>query len=323
MRIFLTGTAGFIGANVAEALLDRGDEVIGADNLNDAYDVKLKAQRLSLLEGRSEFRFARMDISEYEQVRALWEEYGPFDAVLNLAARAGVRASVIDPWVYYSTNTIGTLNLLEMCRQAGPRKFVLASTSSMYGASSEQPFSEEQRTNKPISPYAASKGAAEQLCYTYHFLHGLDVTVFRYFTVYGPAGRPDMSMLRFVKWITEGETVSIYGDGSQSRDFTFVTDIARGTVLGLRELGYEVINLGNDRPIGLLEVVRLVEEATGKKARLSFEEGFVADVPRTWASITKAEELLGWSPQIRLEDGVAKTIDWYHSNREWAKEIKL
>lgn len=234
-----------------------------------------------------------------------------FDAVINLAARAGVRYSVENPWVYCETNVGGTLNLLELCRERRIPKFVLASTSSLYGKNNPVPFREDANTDAPLSPYAASKKAAEALCYSYHHLHGLDVTVLRYFTVYGPAGRPDMVLFRFVKWLSEDQPVVIYGDGGQSRDFTYVEDIARGTVAGLKRLGYEVINLGSDRPVVLREALRMIEERMGKRAEIRWEAAHAADMRATWAKIGKARELLGWEPRTALGEGLTALVELY------------
>jgi len=320
MHVLLTGAAGFIAGRVAELLLDEGHAVTGVDNLNDAYDVRLKEWRLARLQARPGFGFQRLDIADRQALRPCFEG-ASFDAVVNLAARAGVRPSVQNPWVYVEANVTGTLNLLEMCREFDVKKLVLASTSSLYGASNPLPFREDANTDRPLSPYAASKKAAEALCYTYHALHGLDVTVFRYFTVYGPAGRPDMSPFRFVQWIHEGRPVTVYGDGRQSRDFTYVDDIARGTIAGLRPLGYQVINLGSDRPVVLLDLVRLVEELAGREARLEFRPSHPADVPATWADIGRAEQLLGWRPQVPFREGMERLVRWYGENRAWAREI--
>jgi nucleoside-diphosphate-sugar epimerase len=297
--------------------------VVGIDNMNDAYDPRLKEHRLATLQGREDFDFIRLDIADHAALDSALAGRPPFDAVVNLAARAGVRPSVVDPWVYVDTNITGTLNLLELCRSTGCRKFVLASTSSLYGGSNPLPFSEDQDTSRPLSPYAASKKGAEVLTYTYHYLHGIDVTVFRYFTVYGPAGRPDMSLFRFCRWIAEGEPVEIFGDGHQSRDFTYVDDIARGTVLGLKPLGYEVINLGSDQPHELLRTVELIEKETGKKADLVFAPEAKADVRATWASVEKARRLLGWRPEVMLDEGVHRLVAWYMENRELARGLQL
>jgi nucleoside-diphosphate-sugar epimerase len=311
MRVLVTGAAGFIGWKTTELLLSEGHTVVGVDNFNDAYDVRLKEWRLVQLLPHHNFQFHRLDICDLECLKPLFED--GFDGVINLAARAGVRYSVENPWVYLDTNVTGTLNLLELCRQHGVRKFVLASTSSLYGKNNPVPFREDANTDGPLSPYAASKKAAEALCYTYHHLYGLDVTVLRYFTVYGPAGRPDMALFKFVEWISAGEPVVIYGDGQQSRDFTYVDDIARGTVAALRPLGYEVINLGSDRPVVLLDALRRIEELMGRRAEIRWEEPHAADMRATWADIRKARSLLSWQPQTVLEDGLNALVEWYAS----------
>lgn len=315
----VTGCAGFIAAKVSEMLLQQGHRVVGIDNMNDAYDVRLKQWRLERLKS-SDFTFHRLDICDRPALEHVFATR--FDAVINLAARAGVRQSVQNPWVYLETNATGTLNLLELCRTHEVPKFVLASTSSLYGAKNPRPFSEDANTNMPLSPYAASKKAAETMCYTYHYLYGIDVTVFRYFTVYGPAGRPDMSLFRFVQWVSEERPVTIFGDGQQSRDFTYVEDIARGTIAGLKPTGYEVINLGSDEPVGLMDVLGMVEELVGKKAQRVYQPRHPADVLATWANIGRAHELLGWRPQTHLKEGVANLVRWYEENREWAKDIQ-
>jgi nucleoside-diphosphate-sugar epimerase len=223
--------------------------------------------------------------------------------------------------VYIDTNVTGTLNLLELCREHGTRKFVLASTSSLYGAHNPRPFSEDANTDGPLSPYAASKKAAEGLCYTYHYLYQIDVTVLRFFTVFGPAGRPDMSLFRFTQWISEDRPVMVFGDGRQERDFTYVDDIARGAIAALKPLGYEVINLGSDEPVVLLDAIRLIEKLVGKQARLEYRERHPADVLATWANIGKAERLLGWRPQLPFDACVERLVEWYRANRNWASEI--
>ncbi len=293
--------------------------MVGIDNLNDAYDVRLKEWRLEQLQGKPEFRFHRVDICSRDQLRDVFSS--KFQAVINLAARAGVRQSLENPWVYFETNLTGTLNLLELCREFDVNKFVLASTSSLYGASESVPFTEDSPTNEPLSPYAASKKGAEALCHSYHYLYGIDITVLRYFTVYGPAGRPDMSLFRFVQWISEGQDVMVFGDGQQSRDFTYLDDIARGTIKALRPLGYETINLGSDQPIVLMDAIRLIEELVGKEAKLEFRPRHRADVMATWADITKAVELLEWAPQHDFKAGLEALVLWYQANRAWARQV--
>jgi len=322
MNYLITGVCGFIASKVAEFLLDEGHNIVGIDNLNDAYDPRLKDWRLDRLQARKNFTFKRIDICDRAKLREVFAESPRFDGLINLAARAGVRQSIENPWVYFETNCTGTLNLLEMCREYKVPKFVLASTSSLYGSHNPLPYSEEADTNRPLSPYAASKKGAEAICYSYHHLFGIDVTVFRYFTVYGPAGRPDMSVFRFVQWISESRPVVIFGDGAQSRDFTYVDDIARGTIKGLRPLGYEIINLGSDSPAQLMEVLRMAERLTGKTAQIVTRPAHPADVPATWANITRAREVLGWSPVMTLKEGIESVVNWYNENRTWTREIR-
>ncbi|HSJ13811.1 MAG TPA: NAD-dependent epimerase/dehydratase family protein [Longimicrobiales bacterium] len=320
-RYLVTGAAGFIGSKVSELLLERGDEVVGVDNLNDAYDVRLKEWRLDRLLPVPGFRFEKRDIADRSATAALFDG-AKYDGVINLAARAGVRQSVANPWVYNQTNSDATLNLLHECVTHDVGKFVLASTSSLYGGDHPQPYAETLSTERPLSPYASSKKAAEVMCYTYHYLYGIDVTILRYFTVYGPAGRPDMSLFRFVQWISEGRPVTVYGDGRQSRDFTFVDDVARGTIAGLTPVGYEIINLGSDEPVVLADAITLVEQLTGQQAQLHYVPRHPADVLATWADIGKAERLLGWRPGYDFRKGVGALVDWYGRNREWARDIR-
>jgi UDP-glucuronate 4-epimerase len=318
----LTGVAGFIGYETARQLLADGHRVVGVDNMNDYYDVRLKEHRLDLLDGLPGFTFHRLDIEDIDALRALFREHH-FDAVINLAARAGVRYSMIDPHVYMTTNAMGTLNLLELMRHEGVNKMVLASTSSLY-AGQPMPFTEELPVNTPISPYAASKKAAEVMAHSYRHLYGLDISVVRFFTVFGPAGRPDMSIFRFIKWIDEGHPLELFGDGSQSRDFTYVSDIARGVIAATKELGYEIINLGGgNNPISMNYVIGRIEERFSKKAKIDYKPFHVADITSTWADISKAERLLGWKPELSLDEGLDLTLDWYEANRSWLKDVEL
>ncbi len=322
MESFLiTGCAGFIGWKVSEKLLEKGYKVVGIDNLNDYYDKRLKEYRLELLKSYKNFIFYLADIEDMLSLEEIFKRHS-FDCVINEAARAGVRYSIENPHVYFTTNVLGTLNLLELSKRHGVKKFVLASTSSLY-AGQPMPFKEDLPVNTPISPYAASKKSAEVLCYTYHYLYRIDVSVVRYFTVYGPAGRPDMSIFRFIKWVLEGKPLEIFGDGSQSRDFTYIEDIAEGTLLATKPLGYEVINLGNNKPHTLSEVIALIEKYTGKRARLELKDFHKADMKATWADIQKAENLLGWKPKVSLEEGIRRTVEWTLQNWEWIREVKV
>ena len=320
-KILVTGSAGFIGASVSEMLLKNGYQVVGVDNLNDYYDVNLKLKRLEQLKKSSHYTFYKTSIEDFNELKKIFHDNNPH-GVINLAARAGVRYSIKNPFAYILTNSIGNLNLLELCREYGIDKFVLASTSSLY-AGQKTPFREELPVNTPISPYAASKKAAEAMTYTYHYLYGLDVTVLRYFTVYGPAGRPDMAVFRFIKLILEGKPLIIFGDGQQERDFTYIDDIARGTIDALKPLGYQVINLGNSHPSKLSEMLKIIEKYLGKNAIIKHEKQDRADMKKTWADIKNAKEFLGWAPKIDLETGIKKTVDWMKINWEWVSELKI
>ena len=312
-KVLLTGAAGFIGAKTAELLLARGVEVVGIDNLNDYYDVRLKHYRLSHIKD-SRFQFIQMDIENKEALQELFKSH-KFDVVFNLAARAGVRYSMENPDVYMTTNAMGTLNLLECMREHKVSKFVLASTSSLY-AGQPMPFKEDLAVNTPISPYAATKKAAEVMAYSYHYLYGIDVSVVRYFTVYGPAGRPDMSPFIFADKIFKNEELPVFGDGTQSRDFTYVDDIAEGTILAAKNVGYEIINLGGgNNPFTLLQMIAMMEKFAGTKARLSLSDKVKADMDVTWADISKAKALLGWEPKISFEEGIHRLMKWHESHR--------
>ncbi len=343
MVYLVTGAAGFIASKVCELLLAEGHTVVGVDNLNDYYDPRLKDYRLGRLlgEGASfapsgdrpsryagtarqhgNFIFRALDLEDMAALEALFTEFS-FDAVFNLAARAGVRYSLENPHVYLSTNAHGTLNVMEAMRRHGVKKQVLASTSSLY-AGCPMPFTEDQPVNTPLSPYAATKKAAELMAYTYHKLYGIDTTVVRYFTVFGPAGRPDMAPFRFIEWISRGQPIELFGDGTQARDFTFVDDIARGTVLAAKPLGYEIVNLGGgNNPINLHTIIGYIEGALGRKAAVLGKPPHAADVKETWADIRKAERLLGWRPTVSVEDGFRRTVAWHQQNAAWLQHIRL
>jgi nucleoside-diphosphate-sugar epimerase len=324
MKTYLiTGVAGFIAARVAEMLLDAGHAVTGIDNLNDAYDVRMKEYRLRQLQERENFEFIRLDISDWDALLQSPVSDLQFSAVINLAARAGVRASIEDPWVYVDTNMTGTLNLLEFSRRAGIPKFILASTSSIYGLNAPLPTPETADSSRPLQAYAASKKGAEAMTHAYHHLYGIDATIVRFFTVYGPAGRPDMSVFRFIRWIVEGETLHLNGDGTQTRGFTYIDDIARGVIQALRPVGYEIVNLGGHESISMNGLIALIEQQTGRRAKVTHHPFHTADMKANLADVTKAGELLGWEPRVGLEEGIARTIDWYMQNRSWAKDIAL
>ena len=315
----ITGAAGFIGARTSEMLIKDGHSVVGIDNMNDAYDPRIKEYRLRKLQALPGFAFHQLDISK----KAIIDQFkdDKFDGVINLAARAGVRYSVQDPWIFVESNMIGTLNMLEICRQTGTKKFVVASTSSIYGEDPPYPTPESASSSEPLQPYAASKKGAEAMSHAYHHLYGIDVSVVRYFTVYGPAGRPDLAIFRFVQWITEGLPVRVNGDGHQSRGFTYIDDIARGTILALRPVGYEVINLGGHEVISINDLIKLLEEIIGKKADVQYGPPNLADMFTNWADVSKAGGLLGWEPQFTMRTGLEKLVEWYNAEREWASKI--
>ena len=316
--VLVTGAAGFIANRVARDLAAE-HKVVAIDNVNDYYDVRLKEHRIEALDG---IEFHRIDIENKAAMQPLFEE-NQFDAVVNLAARAGVRYSMENPHVYMTTNAHGSLNLLELMREFDVKKYVLASTSSLY-AGQQMPFVESLAVNTPISPYAASKKAAEVMAYSYHFLFGIDVSVVRYFTVYGPAGRPDMSIFRFIQWIDQGVPIELFGDGSQSRDFTYVDDIASGTIAALKPVGYEIINLGGgNRPISMNTVIATLEDLLGKKAKINYRDFHKADLKSTWADISKAKNLLGWEPKISLQEGLENSVKWYVDHQPWSSSLDL
>ncbi len=322
MSVYLvTGAAGFIASRVCDFLLKDGHQVIGIDNFDPVYDLRLKEYRLARFAAQDNFHFFKESICNRDALALISEQHPTIDAVINLAAKAGVRDSLIDPWGYYQTNLTGCLNLLEMCRQHDIRKFILASTSSVYGENAPYPTPEEAESSFPLQPYAASKKAAETLCHSYHYLYGLDITVVRYFTVYGPAGRPGMSMFRFAKWISEGQEVQVYGDGSQTRGFTYLDDIARGTISALKPLGYEIINLGGHESISILDLIAKFEDAIGKKAVLTFHPAHPADMSASWADTRKAARLLNWQPQVGLDKGIRSMITWYRQEHSWASQV--
>jgi UDP-glucuronate 4-epimerase len=319
-RYLVTGVAGFIAARVTEMLLEAGHSVVGLDDMNSSYDVRMKDHRLKNLEGQKDFEFKKLDISDRSAIDGL-DASKKFDAVINLAARAGVRDSVADPWVYVDANVNGTLNLLEFARKNEIPKFILASTSSIYGTDAPLPTPETADSSRPLQPYAATKKGAEAMCHAYHFLHGIDVTVVRYFTVYGPAGRPTMSMFRFVQKISEGKPMQLFGDGEQTRGFTYIDDIARGTILALAPVGYEIINLGGHESVSMNNLIQMLEEAIGRKAVIEVGPADKADMLASWADVTKAGEMLGWEPNVGLKQGIANTVAWYKAERAWASQI--
>ncbi|MDO4559099.1 MAG: GDP-mannose 4,6-dehydratase [Planctomycetia bacterium] len=315
---------------MCDALLTSGAEVIGIDAFTDATDPRLKRWRVEqLTTAWPRFRCMEGDVTEsaqVETVRNLAAEifrnpgWTP-EVVIHLAARAGVRESVVSPGLCYRVNVGGTLNLLEFCRRHGTAKFVLASSSSVYGANAIQPQKESHPTDAPCSPYAASKKSAEVTAYSYHALHGLDISVLRFFTVYGPAGRPDMSIFRFIRNITEGDPIIVYGDGTQSRDFSYVGDVVRGIISATQPFGYRTFNLGGDHPVVLNDVITGISRRVGRRPVVDHRPPHPADIPATWADITLARTQLHWEPQIRIDEGLDRCVTWYMEHREMARSL--
>ena len=320
-KYLVLGGAGFIGSHVSELLLAHGHTVHCVDNLSDFYNPILKRWRLEQLRTSGDFSFHECDIEHTEQFYDLVEGLGPLDGVIHLAARAGVRPSVQNPRAYFDTNVTGTLNVLDACRKLGIPKLVSASSSSVYGEHNVMPYREDADTNRPLSPYAASKKAGEELCFTYHHLYKLDISLLRFFTVYGPAGRPDMSMFRFIKAIVEGLPLTLLGDGLQIRDFSFVRDIARGVVAALRPTGYRVFNLGANHPVRLNVVIETIERLSSRKAVIRRQPADPTDVSATWADVSRARKELDWEPSVTLDEGVCGALTWYLTNRKWAYSI--
>jgi len=315
MKILVTGCAGFIGSHVCKALLNRGDSVVGIDNLNNYYDVKLKQKNLEISKKSSAFKFYRQDILNYDAIKKIFEKEKP-DKVVHLAARAGVRASLENPRLYFDTNVTGTLNLLELARDYNVKSFVFASSSSVYGNQKKIPFSEKDNVDYPISPYAATKKAGELLCHTYHHLYNMKITCLRFFTVYGPRGRPDMAPYLFVQGVMNGTPIKKYGDGKSRRDYAFVADIVKGVVAAVdKELEYEIINLGNNKPVELNEFIRIVEKLVGRKAVINQLPLPPGDVNTTCADISKAKKLLGYKPETSFEEGMKQFVEWFKQNQ--------
>jgi UDP-glucuronate 4-epimerase len=311
MKILVTGCAGFIGSHVCEALLKRGDFVIGVDELNDYYNVRIKRQNLEILKASKSFKFYKEDIRNYNGIRKIFEKEKP-EKVVHLAARAGVRPSIEQPLLYEEVNVKGTLNLLDLAKDYKVKSFVFASSSSVYGNQKKVPFSEKDNVDNPISPYAATKKAGELLCHTYHHLYGMRITCLRFFTVYGPRGRPDMAPYKFTRLIMEGKPIPKYGDGKTKRDYTYVTDIVKGVVAAVdKELEFEIINLGNNKPVELNRFIEVIENATGKKAMIEQLSPQPGDVDITYADIAKAKKLLGYKPETSIEDGTKAFVEWY------------
>jgi UDP-glucuronate 4-epimerase len=336
VKVLVTGAAGFIGFHTSRALLARGDQVVGLDNLNEYYDVTLKRARLAVLEAEPAFTFVKVDLTDRPAIAELFSA-GRFDRVVHLGAQAGVRYSIENPFAYVDSNVIGTLTILEGCRHAGIEHLVYASTSSVYGANTKMPFSVHQNVDHPLSLYAATKKSDELMAHAYSSLFALPVTGLRFFTVYGPFGRPDMALFIFTKKILAGEPIDVFNFGHHRRDFTYVGDIAEGIIRsldrpaapnpdwsgdapdpGTSRAPYRLYNIGNQQPIDLMRYIEVLEECLGRKAEKNLLPLQLGDVPDTWADVEALVEDVGYRPETPIEIGVKNFVDWYldyYSNR--------
>jgi UDP-glucuronate 4-epimerase len=331
VRVFVTGAAGFIGFHVSQVLLGRGDEVIGIDNINDYYDPTLKEARLGMLREKQGFTFERADVGDRPAIEALFAKYKP-QRVVHLAAQAGVRYSLTNPYAYTHSNIDGFLTMLEGCRHNGVEHLVYASSSSVYGSNTKQPFSEHDNVDHPVSLYAATKKANELMAHTYAHLFGLPVTGLRFFTVYGPWGRPDMALFKFTKGILAGEPIQVFNRGQMIRDFTYIDDIVEGVVRVLDRVAapdpkfdaanpdpatsaapYRVFNIGNNRPVQLLDFIHALEKELGKEAKMELLPMQAGDVPSTRADVSELEEHTGFRPATTVEQGIRNFVAWYKS----------
>lgn len=329
MKVLLTGAAGFIGMHVAERLLTRGDEVVGVDNLNDYYDVRLKEARLARLTSIAGFRFVRMSVEDHDGMARLFAEEH-FDRVVHLAAQAGVRYSLKNPKAYIDANIVGFMNVLEGCRHAGVRHLVYASSSSVYGGNTKMPFSEADSVDHPVSLYAATKKANELMAHTYSHLYGLPTTGLRFFTVYGPWGRPDMALFLFTRAMIEGRPIDVFNHGEMQRDFTYIDDIVEGVIRTLDRVAepdatfdgehphpgrsrapFRVFNIGNQGPVKLLDFIVAIEQALGMTAQKNLLPMQPGDVPATYADVSELAAWTGFSPSMPVVDGVARFVAWY------------
>lgn len=315
MKLLVTGGAGFIGSHLDERLMNEGHQVWCLDNFNDYYNPEIKRNNIKHVQDHPNYTLIEGDILDEDLLNNLFEK-NSFDGIVHLAARAGVRPSIQEPKLYQEVNIRGTMNLLEKANEYNIKKFVMASSSSVYGNNKKVPFSESDFVDNPISPYAATKKACELIGYTYFSLYQISVTCLRFFTVYGPRQRPDMAIHKFTKWIDNGEPIHIYGDGTAKRDFTFIFDIVDGIMKSIERCdGYHVYNLGESKVIQLSDLVDVIQKTLGKKAQILYKPAQPGDVNITYADISKAKTELDYNPSVGIEEGISRFVDWYKENK--------
>jgi len=320
-KILITGVVGFIGFHTARKLLEQGLKIVGIDNIDNSYDIPLKEYRLSILRSYHNFNFHKQNIADFEKLKEIFSQNKIYK-IIHLAGKTGVRKSLEKPHEYISSNIIGTINLLELSKEYNIDNFINASSSSVYGEN-KIPFNEKNCIEKINSSYGISKRTTELFTYTYHLNYNLNIVNFRFFTVYGPIGRPDMSIFKFIKLIDENKPIHIFGTGEQTRSFTYIEDIINGIIKALELTGFEIINLGNDKSYTLNYLINLIENYLHKKAKIIFKKRNILDMPDTLPEIEKAGSLLNWKPVVDLDEGISNTIKWHIENREFIRKILL
>lgn len=323
MKILVTGTAGFIGFHLAKKLLEEGNIVIGIDSVNNYYDVRVKEKRNEILLKNKGYIFYKQDISDYKRIEEIIKKENP-KAIIHLAAQAGVRYSLTNPWAYETANNLGTMNIFEAAKNNKIKRVIFASSSSVYGANKKIPFSENDRTDTQVSLYGASKKSNEVLAYSYHHLYGIETAGLRFFTVYGPLGRPDLALFKFVKNILLNKPIGVYNNGDMGRDFTYVEDIVSGIIGALNKKGlkYEIYNLGGNNPIKLMRFIELIQKNLGKKAEINYLPMQPGDVKETYADISKAEREIGYKPKTKIEEGIKIFCSWFLENKDWLLKLE-
>ncbi len=317
--LLITGGAGFIGSHLVDSLIENNN-IICVDDFNDFYSPEIKKNNILNHLKHNNYKLYELDIVDYGRLERVFNE-NKIDCIVHLAARAGVRPSLLAPVLYARTNITGTLNLLELARKYNVNKFIMGSSSSVYGSRTDGPFNEEMKTDRPISPYAATKASNEQMCYTYSHLYGMNIVCLRFFTVYGPRQRPDLAIYKFTRLINEGKPVPVFGDGSTKRDYTYIDDILRGVLASIEydKTPYEIINLGESQTVELAYLIEVLEKETGKKAIIERKPLQPGDVPVTYADISRAKNLLNYNPATKIEDGIKKFVEWFRENKKTEK----